>query len=161
MFETVPLRGAQHVPQGFEIEPGHWNIHASAVCLNGHVVMVTGPAKSGKTSLCDIIVRRCEGAVWLADDRVEICSTERGFRLAAPNALAGQMQGEAGLLETVAFRSDIVVLPQRLIWLELSGRHPTASAAFAGQAIHLKALPPRPAWAIVEPILSDANLAVA
>ncbi len=79
------------------IEPG--NVHGTVVAWRGKGLMFCGPSGSGKSDLA--IRLMAEGAMLVADDRVDL--TVEGNRVMArpPSALAGKIEVRgAGILQT-------------------------------------------------------------
>lgn len=117
MTFTFPIEGLARRPQAFQAEDESWNVHASCVVLAGVAVMVSGPAGSGKTSLCHDLVAK--GAYWVADDRVVIALADGLLTLTAPPALQGLVAKPRGGPVRVTGMMPFEASPENLLWVEL------------------------------------------
>lgn len=75
-----------------EISGGAVNIHATAVLVDGHGVLIRGPSGAGKSLLALELLARRAGSRLVADDRVDVEPGGRGLLMRAPPALAGRIE---------------------------------------------------------------------
>lgn len=68
------------------------NIHATAVLVDGHGVLIRGPSGAGKSLLALELLARRAGSRLVADDRVDVEPGGRGLLMRAPPALAGRIE---------------------------------------------------------------------
>ncbi len=89
-------------------------VHATAISINGHAVLLRGPSGAGKS---DLALRLIDGGARLvADDQVELGRTGERVMVTAPAALAGliEVRGvgvlrvEAAAEATLALLVDLV-----------------------------------------------------
>ena len=66
------------------------HIHATAVSIDGHGVLITGPSGAGKSDLALRLIDR--GARLVADDRVVTRANSGAVSLSAPASLAGLLE---------------------------------------------------------------------
>jgi len=74
------------------IDPSwHQLVNGTAVAVDGHGVLLTGPSGSGKSDLALRLVD--QGAALIADDITELYSGSGGLRLRFPVEAPGELQG--------------------------------------------------------------------
>jgi HPr kinase/phosphorylase len=76
-------------------------VHASAVAVAGHGVLILGPSGAGKSALALELI--AGGGVLIADDRVRLRREGAGLVASAPPAIAGLIEARSfGLLRVSA-----------------------------------------------------------
>lgn len=65
-------------------------VHATAVALGGHGILLTGKSGSGKSDLALRLIDR--GARLISDDMVVVTTTQGGLRLSAPANIEGKIE---------------------------------------------------------------------
>ena len=105
--------------------------HASAVCLDGQAVMLTGESGSGKSSLALSLIES-HGATLVGDDRVLVTAQADGLYVAPHARLAGliEMRG-LGLLRRDYRQNITLALVVDLVTQDATPR--LAEAAFYHQ----------------------------
>ncbi|KQT83970.1 hypothetical protein [Aurantimonas sp. Leaf443] len=94
----------------FPFGPDGLNVHGSAILLGPGAVLVRGPARAGKSSLCLLALQRGREAGLeaglVSDDRVLIAPGDgEALRLGAPEAIEGLIEvSGAGLLRLPVVR---------------------------------------------------------
>lgn len=185
MMKMSPFSGLCHQPQGFCRGPQSWNVHASAICIKGRPVIATGPAGSGKTSLCQSLLQRfAPHSHWIADDRLEISVSPDSVspnsvsleRLAiAPTAALDGWVGDPfdGPVRVEGMRS-VAIHPGEIIWCDLGGAVSTQDVTYNdrcmvcfGRPIRLLNLGRRPTtamvlrafdpWLPIEPLIASSD----
>ena len=132
------------------------NIHAGLVAIDGRGILITGPARSGKSSLAISLIRAGAregiGGTLVADDRVDLESRSGALFGRAPAAISGLMEiSGAGLVRLPVLgkaRIDLVAaldetserLPQELFmrFLDIPVRRlflPVRQAPFAADLV--------------------------
>lgn len=96
--------------------------HATAIAINGHAVLLLGPAGSGKSDLALRLIDR--GAKLIADDQVVLTAIDGVLYAAAPAATAGLIEVRGVGIESaapavqvatpVAIAFDLTARPERL-----------------------------------------------
>lgn len=75
---------------------GRLNVHATGIVLGTIGVLIRGPSGAGKSllalELLDRAETRGEGALLVADDRVDLASGDAGLVMHAPTATAGLIE---------------------------------------------------------------------
>ena len=66
------------------------NLHATAIAIDGHAVLLTGPSGSGKSDLALRLIDR--GAALIADDRVELVMTGEQLFASCPASIRGRIE---------------------------------------------------------------------
>lgn len=84
--------------------PAERIIHASAVAVDGRAALVFGPSGSGKSGLALALIAL--GAALVADDRVCLQPRDGALCLAAPRAIAGQIEARGIGLLTLPYVAD-------------------------------------------------------
>ncbi|MBO6519444.1 MAG: serine/threonine protein kinase [Rhodospirillales bacterium] len=72
------------------MNPDAEQLHASAVAIGGRGILLLGPSGAGKSDLALRLID--DGAVLVADDRVDIAVSEADVFLSPPNVLAGLLE---------------------------------------------------------------------
>ncbi len=117
-------------------------IHASAVAVDGKGVLLLGSSGAGKSDLALRLID--EGAVLIADDRVDVAVADANVSLSPPEALAGLLEVRGigivrrphetkvslSLVVDLVKPEDVERLPERL------------TAAFMGVTVRRIALDP-------------------
>lgn len=80
-------------------------IHATAVAIDGHGVLLVGRPGCGKSDLALRLIDR--GAMLVADDRVDLHPTPAALRLHPPAAIAGLIEVRGVGLVRMPWRSDV------------------------------------------------------
>ncbi|MBO6948813.1 MAG: serine/threonine protein kinase [Rhodospirillales bacterium] len=68
----------------------HEQIHATAVAIDGRGVLILGPSGAGKSDLALRLID--EGAILIADDRVDLTPDNGGVLLSGPATIAGLLE---------------------------------------------------------------------
>lgn len=135
------------------------NLHAGLVAIDGHGVLVTGPARSGKSSLVVSLLRGAarEGrdTALVADDRVVVERRGEALFGSAPAPLAGLVElSGIGLLHLACRRE--AALHMLVVLAEKAERLPEEGLAeLLGVALPRLVVPPRQA-----PFAADLILTV-
>ncbi len=82
-------------------------IHATCIAIDGHGVLLRGASASGKSDLALRLIDA--GAVLVADDRVDLQSSDGIVRASAPAALLGLLEVRGIGILHFATRSDVPV----------------------------------------------------
>ncbi|PXA99056.1 serine/threonine protein kinase [Nostoc sp. 3335mG] len=87
------------------------NIHATAVLLGVHGVLIRGPSGAGKSLLALLLLesfsRRGDTAVLVADDRVDLVAGVEGIAMSPPDNLAGLIELRGRGIVRRAYRSGV------------------------------------------------------
>jgi len=83
------------------------NIHATAVALSGIAVLLRGPSGSGKSDLALRLID--QGAVLVADDRVDLTLRGAGLFASPPPNLAGLIEARGLGLIRSPWRGEVPV----------------------------------------------------
>lgn len=76
-------------------------IHASAVAIGGRGLLILGPSGAGKSSLA--LALMAQGALLVADDRVQLSVRDGGLVAACPAPLLGRIEARGvGILSAAA-----------------------------------------------------------
>lgn len=65
-------------------------LHATAVAIGGHAVLIEGPSGAGKSDLALRLIDR--GAVLISDDRTILHADHGALRATAPRTIAGRIE---------------------------------------------------------------------
>lgn len=131
-------------------------VHASAVRLDGHGVLIRGPSGAGKSTLARLLIERARlcgrDGVLVADDRVVLCATGDGrLQASAPAVLAGLLEvAGLGLLAVPHVASADLALVVDLVPETAMERMPDAASRrteVAGIGLARVAVPVRAALA--------------
>jgi serine kinase of HPr protein (carbohydrate metabolism regulator) len=89
-------------------------VHATAVLVGAHGVLIRGPSGAGKSTLAVTLIER--GARLVADDRVHLSACHGRLIATGPGAIAGRMELRAhGLMRLPAERSAVIRLVVDLV----------------------------------------------
>lgn len=117
-------------------------IHASAVAVDGRGVLILGPSGAGKSDLALRLID--EGAILVADDRVDLTPGDDGVLLSGPENLAGLLEVRGVGIVRFPFETKVSLsLIVDLVKPEQVERLPGRLAAdFMGVAVRRIALDP-------------------
>lgn len=87
------------------MSPRAEQIHASAVAVDGRGVLIRGPSGAGKSDLALRLID--EGAVLIADDRVDLTPDGGGVLLSGPDNLAGLIEVRGVGIVRVPFETKV------------------------------------------------------
>ncbi len=87
------------------MSPPAEQIHASAVAIEGRGVLICGPSGAGKSDLALRLID--EGAVLIADDRVDLTPGDDGVLLSGPDNLAGLIEVRGVGIVRVPFETKV------------------------------------------------------
>jgi len=84
-------------------------IHASAVAIGGRGLLILGPSGAGKSSLA--LALMAQGALLVADDRVQLSVRDGGLVAACPAPLLGRIEARGvGILSAAAAAGPVPVV---------------------------------------------------
>ncbi len=117
-------------------------MHATAVAIDGHAVLLRGPSGSGKSDLALRLIDA--GAILVADDQSELCRRGDALIVRPPAAIAGLIEVRGiGLLRLAALAEAAVAMVADLVAPESVERLPErCSETILGIALPLIALAP-------------------
>lgn len=87
------------------MSPRAEQIHASAVAVDGRGVLILGPSGAGKSDLALRLID--EGAVLIADDRVDLTPGDDGILMSGPDNLAGLIEVRGVGIVRVPFETKV------------------------------------------------------
>lgn len=134
-------------------------LHATAVALNGHGVLLRGPSGAGKSDLALRLIDA--GAELIADDQTVVDAAGNAVLLSPPAALAGKLEVRGLPIATLPFRTGVpLVLVVDLVAPAAVPRlPPPVTAEIAGRSIAAVALTPFEASAPIKVRLAAAAAA--
>ena len=120
----------------------HEQIHATAVAIDGRGVLILGPSGAGKSDLALRLID--EGAILIADDRVDLTPDGGGVLLSGPDNLAGLLEVRGVGIVRLTYETKVSLsLVVDLVKPEAVERLPDRlSADFMGAPVRRIALDP-------------------
>ena len=88
-------------------------LHACAIVLDTHGVLICGPSGSGKSELCHRLIahwhEKGRFACWIADDQVEVATWSNALIARSPKSIAGKAERRFSGVHAVDYESAAIL----------------------------------------------------
>lgn len=134
-------------------------IHATAIAIEGHGILITGRSKAGKSTLAENLIAEAQArglaAMLVGDDRIGLTVDERGLWLAPHPAIAGLIERRGvGIVPVPHCGRALAVFGISLV--EGAGLAPFRLEALPGHVIPGLAVGPHPDVSALFPLVLAA-----